>query len=431
MARVHGNGAIAVPIPAPKKRNWNKNKLIPIIITACLICGLIGSYFAFWQNTGSTVTNPPPIQSGIAPPVISTESEIDSDGDGMSDWFEENIANLDSLTPNDRYATIFNTVTEHPNPYYTKQRREETTNLKTFLIVEEKFKPENIFLFTDKEATYENFLRTMDYLAEISDENDLIYIFIEAHGAQTAFACHSGKDPSEFEISDEFLESVRGNYAWGYDEYWERGGKEEARKDQQIWLASTMGRGIDFNEINELISKIKYKKMLFVVEHCGAREFAEKIRGENLIIIGRQWLEGIADTLIRSIVSPDAQHRNLLYQSEEFRSRESSLIKLGDVNSYPSITEILAATIIDYHIKPWKTAWEQRGLDCEAILGMTNPREIIEKFTNFSKETESGTNINEIIPTMIEFQETADDFYFGEAKIGKYRETDLYLLSPQ
>ena len=390
-------------------------KVVQILLVVCLaLTVVVGGCTCSETSVPSPTPSPP-------------ETLLDSDGDGMSDWFETNIANLDPLTPNDRYAIIFNTVTEHTIPYYTNQRREETTNLKTFLVVEEKFKPENVFLFMDKEATYENFLRTMDYLAEISDENDLIYIFIYAHGSETGFACHSGKDPSEFEISDELLESVRDRYAWGYDEYWERGGKEEARKNEQIRFASTTGRGIGFDEINELIGKVNYKKMLFVIDCCGARYLIEKISGENLVIIGREFLTGIADTLIRSIVSPDAIARNLQYQSDEYRYGKSSLIKIDDGNCFSSITEILAATIIDHHVKPWREVREKDGFDCEAILQMTDAKEIIENFTNF----QWSSNFAEITPKMLDPQGLADDFYFGDAEIGNYRKTDLYLLSPQ
>jgi hypothetical protein len=100
------------------------------------------------------------------------------------------------------------------------------------------------------------------------------------------------------------------------------------------------------------------------------------------------------------------------------------LIKLDDGNSYPSITEILAASIIDHHIKPWREVWEKSGLNCEAVLEMIDARKIIEYVTNFE------SNLKEVTPIMLDPQGFADDFYFGEAKIGNYRETNLYLLSP-
>ena len=86
--------------------------------------------------TSCTTTTPSPVPSPVTKP---TKQLPDTDGDGMSDWFETNVAKLDPTVPNVRYAIILNTVTEHIHPYYTNQRQEETRNLKTFLIEEEKF----------------------------------------------------------------------------------------------------------------------------------------------------------------------------------------------------------------------------------------------------------------------------------------------------
>jgi len=60
-------------------------------------------------------------------------------------------------------------------------------------------------------------------------------------------------------------------------------------------------------------------------------------------------------------------------------------------------------------------------------LQMTDAKEIIENFTNF----QWSSNFAEITPKMLDPQGLADDFYFGDAEIGNYRKTDLYLLSPQ
>ena len=376
-----------------------------ILLVVCLSVAL----FLVYAQAPSEVSAPP-----VEP---SAEPNLpDSDGDGMSDWFEENIAHLDPLVPNDRYAIILNTL--------TIQEREKTTNLKTFLVEEEKFKSESIFLLMDKEATYDNFEKAINSVANISDENDLVYIMIQGHGSENAFSFHSGKDPSEIEITDEYLESVRDRYAWGYEEYWERGGKEEARKNEQIRVAAS-GYTISPGELSELLSKIRSKKMLLTVECCGARGFVDKISPrENTVIIGRQFLEGIAETLIRSVVAPDAIYRKLLYQSEEYRNRESSLINLDDGNTYPSVTEVLAACLIDHLIIPWREVCEKNGLDCEKVLAMTDVSQIIEYITTFE------SNLKEVTPKMIDPQGIADDFYFGEAKIGKYRSTTLYELSP-
>ena len=389
-----------------------------LILVVALAGGAIFAIDTLQQETPLSTSIPSPNQ----PEEPAPEPILDSDGDGMSDWFEENIAHLDALTSNSRYAIILDTGTIHVNPYYTNQGREKTTNLKTFLIEEEKFKPENIFLFMDMEATYDNFKEAIDYLVKSSDENDLVYVMLQGHGSENSFALHTGKDSSEFEISDEALEESRQWYAWGYEEYWEKGGKEEARKNEQIKRAAS-GYSLEPEEINDLISKIEHKKMLFMVECCGGRELGEKISGEKLVVIARESFTATASTLIRAVVSPGAIDRELLGHSEEYRYRVSSLIKIDDGDGYPSITEVLAASLIDNHIKPWKEVREKSGLDCEAVLAMTDAKEIIEYVTNFK------SNLEQVTPNMLDPQGLADDLYFGEAKIGNYRETDLYLLT--
>jgi len=323
-----------------------------------------------------------------APPSIPI---IDSDGDGMSDWFEENIAHLDPLTPNDRYAVIVNTITIHPNPYFTKLNQKDTTNLKTFLIEEERFKSENIFLFMDKEATYDNFKKTIDNLAKISDENDLVYIMLMGHGTENAFVFHSGKDPAEFELSPKEGPTpiILNNGKETPDETTIEGLKIES---------AASGKGIRFNEINELIDKINYQKMLFTVECCGAGKLVHKLSRENMVILGRVGVVEVAQKLILGIVSPDAITKDLKWVAQETTHQANALPDNDqDGNSYPSVAELFLACLND-----------------------PGTQESIERL---------GPE-HEIISKMIDLQGIATDFYFGEAKIGQDKETDLYLLPP-
>ena len=113
--------------------------IVSVIVISCLIAGVIGvvkyqEYQEYQEYQRYKAQNP----------VVSPSVELnlpDSDGDGMSDWFEENIAKTNSTVPNDRYAIIFHSCTiQYTIPYFTEVRRKETSNLKTFLIQEEGFK---------------------------------------------------------------------------------------------------------------------------------------------------------------------------------------------------------------------------------------------------------------------------------------------------
>ncbi|RLC35222.1 MAG: hypothetical protein DRZ76_00770 [Candidatus Nealsonbacteria bacterium] len=350
-----------------------------VIAVLVLVIVLIAIYI-FGANGPSTQ----PAQNTPEPETPS-ETLVDTDRDGLSDWFEKNIADLDPLVPNDRYAIILNTITIHYSiPYYTKQRREETTNLKTFLIEEEKFASENVFLFMDMEATYDNFKSAVDCLAEISDENDLVYIFIQAHGGPGGFVFHSGIDPSEIEISDELIEQRRDWYSEGTS-------LEEIRKAQQDYEAEVRGKDFSNSELSQLLGKIKHNKMFLLIEWCHSNEAIYEISGERLVVITDIPLSQFTEKLILGIVSPYALYRNLEYDirhTNEKAEKLNTLPLVDDGNGYPSIKEICRAFDESPNIK------EVNG---KAVI--TDP------------------------------QNLADNFYFGEAEIGNYRETDLYLLS--
>ena len=327
-----------------------------VIMSVCLI-GIVGfiGYFVFQGNPGSSTLpggqfNQPPGKSVV--PMNQTEL-VDSDGDGFNDWFEINIAHLDPLTPNDRYAIMLDPCTIHPIPIFTDQRREEMTSIKTFLIQKERFKPENVFLFMDKEATYDNFKEAIDYLTKTSDENDLVYIMIEAHGSETGFVFHTGKDPSEIEIFQERLEALRKFFT---------NGDEMSYEDFQIFLAS-QGYSISVNETNELINKIEHKKMFLVIDTCGLENLPKRISGENLVTA---YLSGCLSTFMLGKG----------FSNYSFTDTNG--------NSYPSIKELFDAL-------------------CDTILDATPPGRI---------EIES-----KVFPRMFDPQGITTNFYFGEAKI--------------
>lgn len=310
--------------------------------------------------------------------------DLDSDKDGMSDWFEENIAGLDAQTPNERYAIILNVTTLHSRPEYTEQRRKETANLKTFLIEEEKFKSENVFVFMDKEATYENFRKTVDFLEKSSDENSLVYIMLQGYRYESegCFTFHSGKDISEFEISEKFVEAIKFLYKDDVS-------LEEIRRDQKIKRAAH-GKTITPSEFNALIEKIKCKKMFLTLNYYGAREMIDKISRENTVIIGEMSIERVSQKLILGTVSMDA----LFGRESIMRECAFWLNTLADEdgNSYPSVEELFRGCIEEPKIKYLKDPEIKRAkmLDPEGI---------------------------------------ASNFYFGEATMNGRKETDLYLLT--
>lgn len=275
-----------------------KKLIIGILVTLGLFLAYCTFAFFIPQTPGTpspsqdleTVTNPPPAQSDVTPPVITpTESEIDSDGDGFNDWFEENIAHLDPLIPNDRYAVIVGTNAAHPISFWTQKTREQYIDFKNFLVKELGFKPDNVFLLIDENATYSNFKSILDCLINTSDENDLIYIMMYGHGDENGFQFHTGKDPSAF-IRDFNVTVLSEGEGWINIEFGPPYDDEVFRTETIYQLDKEIrkrehGEGITLDSLNKLLSEIKYKKMLLTMESCGGNKVIDKLGGENRVVL--------------------------------------------------------------------------------------------------------------------------------------------------
>ena len=158
------------------KRKW---KILVPIIAACLIAGLVISYFAFWQNTGSTVPNSQD-QDGTTP----AEPKIDSDGDGFSDQFEEDIAGYALNVSNDRYFIYCEYLPE------TERENNIVFSLTWHLLVEGNGVPsQNIIRLAGENATRSNFQSAIEEIAAKADENDTAYISLLGHGGCDSIVC--------------------------------------------------------------------------------------------------------------------------------------------------------------------------------------------------------------------------------------------------
>ena len=109
-------------------------------------------------------------------PTSDPSFYLDSDGDGMSDWFEENIAYNPDVS-NDRYFILF---------YHYDYIESSDIDLPAqFLIEKGKVPPENIFKLAQEEATASALQNAIEQIAEKSDRNDIVYLGITAHGPGT------------------------------------------------------------------------------------------------------------------------------------------------------------------------------------------------------------------------------------------------------
>ena len=143
-----------------------KKLIIVVLITAGLFAAIciFGSDIPVTQNPD--LNNP-------------SETLLDSDGDGMSNWFEENIAGYDPNIPNDRFIIIYFCFANDPN-----FSGEITDSYYDFFVEKGHIPPENIVLLKKEEANATNLRGAIEKIASKSDENDIVFLFLNGHGGE-------------------------------------------------------------------------------------------------------------------------------------------------------------------------------------------------------------------------------------------------------
>jgi hypothetical protein len=113
-------------------------------------------------------------------------SNFDLNGDKMSNYFEHNIANLSYADhPTGRYALIVDTDNAH----------ETGDTLKSFLINQEHFKPDNVIELGGTNATISNFNNAVSDLSHKVGLNDFLYMSLGGiinHGGNGVFCFNDG-----------------------------------------------------------------------------------------------------------------------------------------------------------------------------------------------------------------------------------------------
>jgi len=114
-------------------------------------------------------------------PDVDNDGLLDGkneDGDGFTNWFEKNKMMTDPLVKNERYAVIVSPV--HERNFYLFEMN--GTRMRNFLIKEFGYKPQNVVLLDQKQATFTNFKRVVNSLKEKVTPNDILFVVMSAHG---------------------------------------------------------------------------------------------------------------------------------------------------------------------------------------------------------------------------------------------------------
>lgn len=192
-------------------------KIFPLALAAILI--IAGSTGCTKIPQETILANPLPPESPLpTEPSLPPESFLDSDGDGFNNWFEANIAKTDPLTANDRYFIFFwrgdNIQWIGPDgPTDASEPIRRNVDLPIqFLIGQGKVPPENIIRITEEEATVSALENAIERVAEMSDENDFVYIDIATHGSYAEPTREVGfmaEKPVKYATFNEWVDQIK------------------------------------------------------------------------------------------------------------------------------------------------------------------------------------------------------------------------------
>jgi len=119
----------------------------------------------------------------------------DMDGDGMSNYFEKEIAGLPWNVYNGRYILLLATA------------RERVEGLRKFFITHYKCLPQNVVELIDSNATFTNFAKTISDWGHKVTKNDIVFIDLKGHGNVGIFLFSNGI--VKYEEINEHLNKLR------------------------------------------------------------------------------------------------------------------------------------------------------------------------------------------------------------------------------
>lgn len=236
-----------------------------VLLFALVLAGLIVAgvaYAQFYAPLVDKVSTETALTEGAGggaaiPAAIGNESKaemekIDTDGDGISDWFEKNYMYTDPNVPNDRYVLFLTTMVgsyREGDVWWTEK------DIFLHFMERNKVLSENIII--DNATTFSEFKEYIDWLAERSDENDFVYIYLHSHGDP-----YGGGVCSE-SISDSWVIEPGPTMEFADEQGNEHGGEI-----------------IFYRDIGKMLNRVKCNKMLIATSSCAFNASVEPLSKE-------------------------------------------------------------------------------------------------------------------------------------------------------
>ena len=193
-----------------------------------------------WQNDyerliGTDLSDPDQDEDGLA------DGE-DEDGDGMANWWEQNVARLDPEVPNHRYyVQLMSTPLSNVN---------ETAN-REFWVERERLDPERYIVRYS--VTRVQFEGIMEQLAlEVTNE-DLVYLYLKTHGNG---AGNTTGEPTLCFANESYPEQ-----------------------------ADKCGEILTYQELNRYLERISARYMAVVYSSCAGTDAVPLLTGEGRVVV--------------------------------------------------------------------------------------------------------------------------------------------------
>ena len=214
-----------------------KKVLIALLVFALL--AVAGCSF------GQTPVGPKPESQFV--PTSDPSLQLDSDRDGMSDWFEENISQTNPLVYNARFVILASVdISNNYNATIPKDRCGMEQPMREFFVEKEKIPAENVFLLIgnwEDGATFSNFQEAVSKVAERSDGESFVFVFLWSHGG-------GGPDVEENTPAMSFADGK----GYQFDHH-----------------------GHYYSEISKILNRIECKMMLVGVHSCALETALEPL----------------------------------------------------------------------------------------------------------------------------------------------------------
>ena len=233
------------------KGRKNGGVLVLVVSIFSIVAAFGGTVGLIAATSGNGTVQPTPTATSVPAFLSEPSFYLDTDGDGMNDWFESNIAGTDPDVYNQRFVIYAGVASSNGNRLCDTATNscvivpdaddKVAADLREFFVEKESIPEDNVNLMIWTEATENNFVAAVDEVSAKSDSESLVYVFLHSHG------------------SDNSIPTM-----WFY-------------KENGLEFGSEWGEEVSYSEVGALLNGINCKQMFVCVFSCAYEDAIEPL----------------------------------------------------------------------------------------------------------------------------------------------------------